>query len=169
MLTNITAEYLRSVLDYDPSTGIFTRKIATRKSRVGDVVGAPAERGLIVIGLMIDGKWRTYKAHRLAWLHYYGEWPSMDVDHENNKPSNNWISNLRLATDSQNLGNMRKPITNKSGKKGVSWHAIGKKWQAHVRIEGVNQYLGLFDTVDAAHAAYCATALQGRGEFARFE
>lgn len=63
---------------------------------------------------------------------------------------------------------MKKPRTNKSGYKGVSWHAGGKKWQAHVRIEGVNQYLGLFGTPEEAHAAYCAAAVAGRGEFARF-
>lgn len=169
MFSKPSAHIVRDVLDYDPSTGIVTRKFKTRKSKAGTPVGASSDYGRMVACLKLDGVWRMYKVHHLAWVIFYGEWPLMDVDHEDTNPANNRIKNLRLATDSQNLGNSRTPITNKSGKKGVSWHAGGKKWQAHVRIEGVNQYLGLFDTVDAAHAAYRRAATQGRGQFARFE
>ena len=166
---HFTACWFRSIADYDPKTGILTRRVKTRKSAIGSVMGKPGERGVTTIGVMVNGKYEKYKAHRLAWLHFYGEWPSADIDHKDNDPANNRIANLRLATDSQNLGNMKKPITNKSGKKGVSWHAIAKKWQAHIKIEGTNKYLGLFKTVDDAHAAYCDEASRSRGEFARFE
>jgi HNH endonuclease/AP2 domain len=168
MLANFTAEWLRERVAYDPETGILTRLIKTRISPVGSQLGVKSGYGRMVACLNVNGKSYTYKVHRLAWLHYYGEWPSADVDHKDGDPSNNRISNLRIATDSQNLGNMKKPITNKSGKKGVSWHAVGKKWQAHVKINGVNKYLGLFATIDEAHSAYCQAATEGRGEFARF-
>ena len=162
----ITAGQLRKRLDYNPKTGLFFWKsINGHRVKVGDQVGTKADYGRIVI--WVDG--RMYRAHRLAWLYMYGKWPSKDVDHINGNPSDNRISNLRLATKSQNLGNMKKPITNTSGKKGVSWHAIGKKWQAHIRVEGKNYYLGLFPSVEAAHEAYSHAAHMHRGEFARTE
>lgn len=155
----------RRLFKYNPETGDLTHIVGNKKRRPGSMVGWPSTRG--VLNCVLDGK--TCKVHRLIWLIVYGEWPLLDIDHINRNPSDNRIANLRLATDSQNLGNMCKPCTNKSGKKGVSWHAIGKKWQAHIRVDGTNFYLGLFDTVDEAHAAYMAKAIECRGEFARAE
>ena len=164
-MNHISCERLRELFHYDPETGFMTRKVATRKSKIGSRIGCANDEGRIVCD--IDGK--MYKLHRLAWLHFYGEIPELDIDHINGEPSDNRIANLRQATCSQNLGNSRKPTTNKSGKKGVSWHSVGKKWQAHIKVGGTNFYLGLFDTVEDAHAAYMRKAVEMRGEFARAE
>jgi hypothetical protein len=150
---------------YNPITGDLIHLVGNRKSPRHSVVGTRGERGVVICS--VNG--RMYKAHRIIWLLNHGRWPDGDVDHINGDPSDNRIENLRVATDSQNLANMRKPITNKSGKKGVSWHAIGKKWQTHIKVRGKNLYLGLFDTVEEAHAAYVAKAIEMHGEFARFE
>ena len=44
--------------------------------------------------------------------------------------------------------------TNTSGYLGVSWSKASQKWGAYIKRDGVRRYLGLFDTAEAAHAAY---------------
>ena len=167
IIDHLSAGRLRELIHYDPETGKFIRSYKTKRNGLGTVTGAKHGTTYARMKITIGG--RVYMAHRLAWLFVHGKWPHQDIDHIDGDACNNRIANLRLATDSQNLGNMKKPCTNKSGKKGVSWHAAGKKWQAHIKVDGVNKYLGLFDTVDAAHSAYCQEAVRSRGEFARFE
>ncbi len=162
----VEIEYLRMRLSFDPDTGIFRWKTPFgTKVKPGDKMGHVQGYGRIKIDL--DGK--QYMAHRLAWFYVYGKWPQSDIDHINGDPSDNRICNLREATDSQNLANSKKPITNKSGKKGVSWHGGAGKWQAHIRVRGENRYLGLFGTVAEAHSAYAAAAIESNGDFARLE
>jgi len=163
----LTREYLRWRLSYNKKTGIFRwKRVFGHKVKVGDRTGSITDNGRRV-NIWIDDK--MYRAHRLAWFYVHGEWPLMGIDHINGDGCDNRIANLRLATQSQNLGNSKKPITNRSGKKGVSWHAVGKKWQAHIKVDGINFYLGLFDTVKLAHEAYAEAATKYRGEFARAE
>lgn len=159
----ITAERVRQLLVYDPATGEFRARIARGKVRVGDLVGWYRKGGYHMMCL----DWRIYRSHRIAWLYVHGKWPSQDLDHKDGNPGNNCIENLREATDSQNLGNMKKPITNKSGRKGVSWHKLAGKWQVHIRVDGDNKYLGLYTNLDEAHAVYARAASQFRGEFGR--
>lgn len=163
----ITAARVRELLNYDPGTGIFTWKVKRRSVNAGAVAGS----------LRPDGRWkievdrREYKAHRLAWLYVNGEWPPLDLDHEDNDPSNNRIANLRPATGSQNQGNKRKPRSNTSGYKGVSWfkykHKDGGKWHAQIMKAGKRVHLGFFDDPEQAHAAYVEAAQRLQGEFAR--
>jgi hypothetical protein len=87
------------------------------------------------------------------------------VDHINGDPLNNTRENLRLATSSQNLSNRRKPVNNTSGYKCVIWNKQSRKWQARTKQAGRIIYLGLFDTPEEAHAAYCAKAKELHGEF----
>lgn len=42
------------------------------------------------------------------------------------------------------------------------------KYRAFISINGKNKHLGMFTTPEAAHAAYCAAALERFGEFAKF-
>ncbi len=163
-LISLTAERLRECLDYDPATGIFTYRISRHyRQKVGAVAGAPHGNGYLRIA--IDGV--NYYAHRLAWLHAHGEWPEHGVDHANSVRSDNRLSNLRKADQSQNLCNKGKQSNNSSGLKGVSWHAGAGKWVAQVGWRGEHIYLGLHEEKQDAHAAYCAAAGQYHGEFAR--
>ena len=146
----LTAEYLRSVLHYSPETGIFTRKISTaHRVKVGDAAGCPGGGGYLRIQL----QGRRYKAHRLAWLYVYGEWPKDQLDHTNRIRTDNRIANLREVTNKQNGQNRSKPSNNTSGHPGVSWNKRISKWQAQIKHNYKDVYLGCFATIEEALSA----------------
>lgn len=98
-----------------------------------------------------------------------GENSQKQIDHINgNRADNRWL-NLREADSCQNRQNMKRSSRNTSGFKGVSWHERGQKWMAQIACRGGREHLGLFDTIEAAYAAYCAAAKRLHGEFARFK
>ena len=140
---------LRALLNYDPDTGVFTRRIGVRGFAAGSIVGSLNSNGYIYA--KVDG-YRCY-VHRLAWCYVYGDWPSSELDHINNNPTDNRISNLRLSNPSANNLNKHRPRSdNKSGYRGVV--AQNNKWRADIKLHGKHKYLGVFDTAEAAYAAY---------------
>ena len=146
----LTAEYLRSILHYDPATGIFTRKVRTsRNVKVGDIVGSQNGDGYLLISV----RSRRHKAHRLAWLYVYGAWPEDQIDHINRNRSDNRISNLREATNKQNMQNASKRSDNTSGHPGVSWYKQKSKWQAKIKHNQKKIHLGSFTTMEEALSA----------------
>lgn len=146
----LTAEYLRSVLDYDPATGIFTRKVSTaRRVKVGDVAGSQDGHGYLRIMVQLRG----YQAHRLAWLYTYGEWPKDQIDHINRNRSDNRIANLRDVSHKQNGQNRSKSSHNTSGHPGVAWYKRDSKWQAKIAHNCKDIHLGYFATLEEAIAA----------------
>lgn len=160
----LTVERLRELLDYDPQTGEFTWKRNLKGGvRAGNKAGCQDRRGggVEYIRIRIDG--RIYHAHRLAWLHFYGEWPSVKIDHVDGW--SNAIANLRLATQAQNVRNARLRHDNTSGFKGVV--SRGRKWVAQVNHAGCNNYLGIFESPEAAAAAYDVGAKRLFGDFAK--
>ena len=91
----------------------------------------------------------------------------LDVDHRDGNGLDNRRSNLRLATDGQNARNVARRSDNTSGFKGVSLHKSTGRWAATIASGGPQRHLGLFDSREEAHAAYCEAALRLHGEFAR--
>jgi hypothetical protein len=146
-----TAERVREILNYDPLTGVFTRRVTVRGARSGDIAGYRRPDGYFVIS--IDGA--QYRAHRIAWLYVNGAWPTNLIDHINGVSDDNRIANLREATDAENNQNRRRAkARGASGYIGVSWHNRGRRWVANIAINGEQIYLGLFDTEEAASEAY---------------
>lgn len=94
--------------------------------------------------------------------------PSERADHIDNDSLNNLRCNLRVATHAQNIQNSRKHINANSKYKGVCFHRQLGKFQAQIRVDGKQLHLGLFDTAELAHAAYCEAAKEHYGSFARF-
>lgn len=164
----ITAEKLREVLDYEPHTGDFTWRVAlSKRVKVGARAGCVEvdKAGLKYVRIGLFG--RPYRAHRLAWLHVHGEWPSDLIDHISGDTLDNRICNLREANSAQNGANCRMLVSNTSGIKGVSWHRGKGRWQARINIDGKLKHLGWFREKPEAADAYRRAAEAVQGQFAR--
>jgi hypothetical protein len=161
---SISPERVKQVLDYDPDTGVFVRKIKTGPTaRIGVPTGCYDSKGRLQI--KIDGI--AMFGHRLAWMHFYGEVPSSEIDHIDGNNKNNSIANLRLCSRTENCANTKIKSTNTSGYKGVSLHSATGKWRADIMHKGQKHFLGLFECKEAAAMAYAETALRLNGEFAK--
>jgi len=162
-MRDVSADYARSILHYDPGTGIFTWKVSRgRRCKSGQTAGTLCTAGYRQI--RIDGV--AILAHRLAWLFVHGEMPTPAIDHINRAKDDNRIENLRLATCSQNGANRPRNTNNKSGFKGVWWRKDIRRWQAAIRVDGRLIHLGYFDDPIVANAAYLAAAKTNFKQFA---
>lgn len=157
----MNAERLRDLLSYDRATGEFLWLVDRgRLAKAGGIAGSVDDGGYRWI--RIDG--RLYPAQRLAWLHVNGSWPLGVVDHWNRRPSDNRWSNLRDCPQRLNLANST-ARRSASGMKGAHVTRNGR-FRADISIQGKQRYLGIFDTVDEAHAAYMKAARVAFGDFA---
>ncbi len=161
----LTADRLREVLRYSPSTGEFHWRVMCSARRPAGTLAGDKKKvsGYVLIG--VDGF--RYRAHRLAWLYMTGEWPAKQVDHEDTDRANNRWENLRPATNQQNQANSRLSKNNKSGVKGVFWNERLQKWQAKINVGRRQIHGGYHDSLAAAGAAYLRLAHEHFGEFAR--
>ena len=76
MPSDITAEGLRTVIDYNKETGVFVwKKGAVLHCFAGKVAGTYGKKGYRTIKL----NQKRYQAHRSAWLYVYGAWPEMET------------------------------------------------------------------------------------------
>jgi len=101
----LTQELLKELLDYNPQTGIFTRKVKTATNiNVWDIAGYIDKKDLYVRIRLWN---KNYFAHRLAFLYEYWRMPSI-IDHINWIRNDNRISNIREVTQRENCQNMKK-------------------------------------------------------------
>ena len=90
--------------------------------------------------------------HRIVYYAHNQDWNIDDsccnntVDHEDWNRSNNQISNLRLATQSQQQQN--------KNVKGCYFDTNKQRWIARINHEGKRTYIGAFLTEELARAAY---------------
>lgn len=148
----LNMKILRSILNYDPKTGILTSKIKRGIYKKGDIInGHLDEEGYLRIGI----NYKLYKAHKIIYMYMMGFFP-IEVDHINkNRSDNRWI-NLRACTNKSgdNSQNRTKQNNKTSIYMGVSYHKRAKKWQANIKINGKNMHLGYFNTELEAKNAY---------------
>lgn len=145
-----TVERVRELFDYDPATGLFTRKQRSRGYPAGQIMGYLDAKGYIRIN--VDR--RSYMAHRLAWLHFHGRWPVDQIDHANRLRTDNRLANLRECDNAENRQNIRPEGYGNSGHVGVHWRRDGGKWFASIGLNGAREHLGSYATKDEAVAAY---------------
>jgi hypothetical protein len=89
----------------------------------------------------------------------------MDVDHIHHDTLDNRKSEMRLATEQQNVFNRRLHKSNTSGFKGVWWSKACGKWQVSIYIPPKRRHLGYFDSIEDAAAAYRTAAQEQFGDF----
>jgi hypothetical protein len=103
-------------------------------------------------------KGRTVLMHRLVLPGH------RRVDHKDRNRLNNQKYNLRPATGSQNGANRVASLAQPTKPKGVRFYRNG--WEAFVRIDYTNIYLGRFSSYAQAARAYNTRATEAWGEFA---
>lgn len=156
--TDLSAARAREVLDYDPLTGVFTRKVRlAQRHQVGDRADFVVTSGNAAGYRRVSVDSKRYLAHRVAWLLVHGKWPDGLIDHRNGLKSDNRIDNLRPADHQLNNENKRGPRSDgTSGFLGVHWEKHASKWRARLVTNGRSIHIGLFDSAEDAHAAYIA-------------
>jgi hypothetical protein len=146
----ITADHLRSVLQYNPDTGEFVwRRHAHRPDLIGRRAGSSTSAGYWTIAIHNQKR----LAHRLAWLYMTGSFPSKHIDHIDGDKQNNCFANLREVDRFGNLQNIRQATKkNKCGFLGVSAHQ--GKWRVQIMTRGKIIRESGFATPETAHRRY---------------
>jgi hypothetical protein len=115
------------------------REAFTARNEAGYHVGA-------VLGV-------TFRAHRVAWAITHGCWPPDQIDHDDGDRANNRLQNLKPATNRQNHLNEGLSKNNSSGVIGVHRCKPTGRWIAAIKVNGRNEYLGRFPTIEQAAQA----------------
>ncbi len=174
--SNFTQHYLMECFTYEPVTGLAywntrplhhfedTRIWKSWNSRFA---------GKQIVCLDADGyiqltvNYLKSSLHTLVWVYMTGSYPVGTIDHFNGvRNDNRWV-NLRLANRGEQQHNRGINKNNTSGYKGISFHKASGKWRARITYEGVERYLGVFNTPHEAHAAVVQARQQLHGAFAR--
>lgn len=77
-----------------------------------------------------------------------------DTDHINRDKLDNRVSNLRIATRSQNMLNSEISVANTSGFKGVHYYKSRDTYQVYIHLNGKRTHLGYFKNIEQAAAVY---------------
>lgn len=144
---------LKELLNYDPETGLFTRRIkrAGIRANIGDIAGKFVDGDYV--NIKINGK--IYKAHRLAWMYVYGDFPDGEIDHINRIKHDNRIKNLRIVNRCDNMQNIINPSkSNTCGFRGVSFKKEFGLYFSRIQTNNERIFLGYFDKAECAYAAY---------------
>ena len=170
----LTAEIARELLTYNPDTGkLFWKERSSkyfknpthRKSFNNQWAGKEAltaiTRRKSGHPARLDGRLfnKTYSAHRIAWLIYYGEWPKNQIDHINQDPTDNRIENLRDVTHAENNKNRTLQNNSTTGYSGVSFYKRDGKYRAEISINNITKHLGYYDTAEEAAAVRAVASI----------
>jgi len=171
--------FVRECLDYNPDTGVFIWRerplhhFANARSQLslnardaGKIAGSEQNSGgtgrHVYWGIRLAGV--LYRAHRLAWLLFYGTDPgALEVDHVNGNSLDNKIGNLRLTTRSGNmLLNDRAHADSSSRARGIQKNGSG--YMARIMWHGKSHYLGTWRSLEEAMDARRKALERLRGE-----
>ena len=136
---------------YEPTTGKFFRKVQAGNYKAGsEVIVKPHHTGYSYVSVKIDGNKHNISLHRVAWTLYNKSKPVAFIDHINHDKSDNRIKNLREVTKTENNRNKSKSPLNTSGHTGISWHSRDNIWEARIKVDYKQRYIGRFDNIEDA-------------------
>ncbi len=130
MKTPPTLDELKELIDYDPITGIVTKKLNGMRYQSTDSMGYTR------ISL---AKFGSFQAHKIIWFYMTGEWPTNNIIHINGKNNDNRWKNLKM------------PVQNNVIFWGIKKQKLG--YYAKIEQEGEYDALGPFKTRDEAKQA----------------
>lgn len=148
-----TYEEIAAAFEYDPETGIVLRKKWIKKGRPISETGRKPQKFGRTSYFLLGFNGTCLRAHRIAWMLTYKEWPPEQIDHIDGDGLNNKLSNLRCVSNTQNQRNASRKRTSKSGVNGVYWCKLREKWVSQICIDGKQCYLGAFTRLKHAAAA----------------
>lgn len=93
---------LKSVLNYDRDSGVFTWKTRVGKAKPGDTAGTVIKDNHLQV--TVWGK--PYKCSRLAWAFEYNQWPKRKLYHLNGRNGDDRIDNLAMQEPLVSPGNI---------------------------------------------------------------
>ena len=164
-LIKLNVEVWKSIDGYDNyAISTFGR---VKNVKTGKILKAKlGKRGYFIVNLCEDNVRKTHQVHRLVCCTFIDNPNDKKyVDHIDNNPQNNHISNLRFATANENQHNRKLNSNNTSGIKGINWHKANEKWRAQIRIDGIKIHIGYYDNLEDAKIARVNRANQAFGVY----
>lgn len=163
--------YLLERLDYDPDTGVLTWRNRPRTHfsddryhrqwnarYAGKTAGTLKPIGYLAVSVTTDKSTHQPYAHRVIWRMMTGMDPPATIDHINRIPTDNRWSNLRPATQAEQLRNTTVRRNATTGLKGIYYNKQTRSFQAEITLNGRKVYIGRFATAEKAHKAYVEAA-----------
>ena len=142
---NLVTE-LKAALSYSSETGEFTIITKRKGTRgVGKTAGTKMKNGYISICF----NRKKLLAHRIAWAFIHGEFPDLEIDHDDGDRSNNRIDNLNVVTRKKNHRNMKQKIAGKIP--GLRFRK--NSWNVQLRDGERQRHIGCFKLREDAIAA----------------
>lgn len=154
----ITQQLIKDLFDY--RDGELYWKISVSNVKIG------AKAGSLNCGyLQTRIKRKAYRNHRIIFLYHHGYLPQF-IDHIDGNKLNNSINNLREATLAQNNYNAKKPVSNTSGFKNISWCKNSKKWKVYLHFNNKSKHFGYYHDIDVAKFIAETMRYKYHGQFA---
>ena len=126
-------------------------------------------KGYYFIQLWKNSQFKNIKLHRLVYeIHNGAIQEGLLIDHIDNNPLNNDVSNLRLATRGENQYNQKVHKNNKIGHKNITYSEKRKDYCVRVRKNNKVVVQTYFKTLEEAIEYRNIKLLEIHGEFANF-